>query len=209
MHQVSVETRLTNDLLDASRIQNDKLRIVPTECDLVNIVREIVDMYCLSSPEREITFEAPPFSVSILADADRIGQVVSNYVANALKYSEETEPIAVGIDIDSDEQSVRVWVHDHGPGLSSEAQAHIWERFYQVQGMKGNSAVNGFGLGLGLHICHTLIERHGGKVGIESVVGQGSTFWFTLPLMQKIERIKEYSGVHTSQIVESRSPIAD
>ncbi|HEY7416872.1 MAG TPA: ATP-binding protein, partial [Ktedonobacteraceae bacterium] len=68
-----------------------------------------------------------------------------------------------------------------GPGLTPEAQMRIWQRFYQVPGIHVQSGSGG-GLGLGLYICQQLIHRHGGQVGVESSIGQGSTFWFTLPL---------------------------
>ena len=79
------------------------------------------------------------------------------------------------------DQYARVTVRDHGPGLSLEMQAHLWEPFHQVEGIAQQSGA-GAGLGLGLHICRTLIERHGGRCGVESAIGDGSTFWFELPL---------------------------
>lgn len=75
----------------------------------------------------------------------------------------------------------RVAVSDHGPGMPLEMQRQVWEPFHQVDGIEQQSG-SGLGLGLGLYICRTLIERHGGRFGVESAVGQGSTFWFELAL---------------------------
>jgi signal transduction histidine kinase len=104
---------------------------------------------------------------------------VTNYLTNALKYSPAKQPVVVGLDVASNE--ARVWVRDQGPGLPPEEQVRIWERFHRVKGIKVQSGT-GVGLGLGLYICRIIIERHQGQVGVESAPGQGSTFWFTLPL---------------------------
>jgi signal transduction histidine kinase len=105
--------------------------------------------------------------------------VVANYLTNALKYSADDQPVAVTLTMTA--QVARVAVQDHGPGLPPEMQAQAWEPFYQVDGIQQQSGA-GIGLGLGLHICRTLIERHDGWVGVESATGEGSTFWFELPL---------------------------
>ena len=117
----------------------------------------------------------------MLADKDRVGQVVSNYVVNALKYSSDTAPVIVSLQREGTD--VCVEVRDSGIGLSEEAQQHIWDRFYQVPGSDGARGSRMAGLGLGLHICKMLVERHGGRVGVESKKGVGSRFWFSLPLV--------------------------
>ena len=79
---------------------------------------------------------------------------------------------------------VRILVRDEGPGLTPSEQEQIWERFYQVEGIKRRRG-SSVGLGLGLHICRAIIEEHRGEVGVESKKGEGSTFWFTLPLSEE------------------------
>ena len=119
-------------------------------------------------------------SYCLLASSSlRIPWVVTNYLTNALKYAPAEQPVVVGLDVSGHE--AQVWVRDQGPGLPLEEQAQVWERFHQVKGIEIQSDV-GVGLGLGLYICRTIIERHQGRVGVESAPGQGSIFWFTLPL---------------------------
>jgi signal transduction histidine kinase len=118
----------------------------------------------------------------VQADAARIGQVVTNYLSNALKYSSEEQPVSVGLDVAG--TRARVWVRDEGPGVAPEERARIWERFYRtarVEHRHGSSV----GLGLGLYISRTIIVQHGGEVGVESGPGAGATFWFALPLEER------------------------
>jgi len=172
--------RLVNDLLDVSRIQAGKLELRPEATDLASIVREAVEEQRRAEPGRALHIHFPDdLRVPVTADADRIGQVVTNYLTNALKYSPEESIVEVGIA--REDHQARVWVRDAGPGLSAAEKEHIWERFYRVKGIEVQSG-SGIGLGLGLHICWTIIERHQGQVGVESAQGQGSTFWFALPL---------------------------
>lgn len=105
--------------------------------------------------------------------------MLSNYLSNALKFAPVTEPIHVGVTLEA--ATVRVCVQDHGPGLSLQQQAHIWKRCYQVSQTPVQNEWK-TGLGLGLYICQQLIHRHRGEVGVESVPGQGATFWFTFPV---------------------------
>jgi signal transduction histidine kinase/PAS domain-containing protein len=179
-HQVAHLERLVNDVLDVSRVQASRLDLHPESTDLGAIVREAVEEQRQAAPTRTLLLEVPAAQpVPVYADADRLGQVVTNYLTNALKYSPAEQPVVVGLDVASNE--ARVWVHDQGPGLPPEEQEGIWERFHRVKGIKVQSG-SGVGLGLGLYISRTIIERHQGRVGVESSPGQGSTFWFTLPL---------------------------
>ena len=176
---VLVQTRLINDLLDVSRIHSNRLELHIERHDLVLIVREAVEDQHQLAASRVIHLSIEEPEAIILADADRVGQVLNNYLSNALKYSDESKPVEVWLSREG--SAVKVAIVDQGPGLSPEQQEHIWERFYRVPDIEVKSG-SGVGLGLGLHICRTIIERQGGEVGVESKPGQGSTFWFTLPL---------------------------
>jgi PAS domain S-box-containing protein len=172
--------RLVDDLLDVSRTQADRLELFPVPCDLADIVREVVEEQRSSWPRRTITLNlADDVKTPIFADPQRVAQVISNYLNNALKYSEEEKPVSVRLQVEGEQ--ARVSVQDEGPGLSTEVQTHIWERFYRVPGIEVQSG-SGVGLGLGLHITRAIIEQHHGQVGVESTPGQGSTFWFSLPV---------------------------
>jgi signal transduction histidine kinase len=172
--------RLVNDLLDVSRIRAGKLELRLESVDLAAIVREAIEEQRQAAPARSLMAHLPTgLSIPVTADGDRIGQVVTNYLTNALKYSLEDRPVEIGII--SEDHHARVWVRDDGPGLPAEELDSIWERFHRVKGIEVQSG-SGIGLGLGLHICRTIIERHQGQVGVESEQGLGSTFWFTLPL---------------------------
>ncbi len=180
--QVGVLNRLVGDMIDISRIQADKLQVhlrqEPT--NLVSIVQEVVQEQRKAVPGRSILVEMPTAeTIPILADPDRIGQVLTNYISNAFKYSETTKPVEVRLVCD--EQVARVSVRDEGPGLSSEEQQRVWECFYQAPDIKVLSG-SGVGLGLGLYISQTIVQRHQGQVGVQSTPGKGSTFWFTLPI---------------------------
>ena len=177
--QAEVQNRLVSDLLDVSRIYADKLELRIQQCDITEIVhRTVADQSSIAAP-RSIHLETVAYSIYVMADADRLEQVLNNYLSNALKYSENTQP--VNVCLEQTEDSVRVSVRDTGPGLTPVQQQHIWERFYRVDGITVKTG-SGVGLGLGLHICRTLIERQGGRVGVESTHSKGSTFWFSLPI---------------------------
>ncbi len=177
--QVTRLNRLVDDLLDVSRIQADRLTLRLEACDLRELAREVVEEQRRAEPTRTITLTLPQRPVPLLADPDRVRQVITNFVTNALKYAPPDRPIAVMLTIAR--RRARLAVRDEGPGLPPEEQTHIWERFHRAPGIEQQGG-SGVGLGLGLHISKTIVEVLGGHVGVESAVGVGSTFWFTLPL---------------------------
>ncbi|GCE15822.1 hypothetical protein KTT_56810 [Tengunoibacter tsumagoiensis] len=181
--QVGVQGRLVNDLLDVSRIEAGRLELHPELHDLATIVHEVVEDQQFLTPERTITFtKLSHEELLVTVDADRVRQVVSNYLSNALKYSEASRPVIVVVEQVG--SRARMSVSDQGPGLSNTEQLRIWDRFYRSPDVEVKSG-SGVGLGLGLHISRTIIERQGGSVGVQSQPGAGSTFWFTFPLAEQ------------------------
>jgi PAS domain S-box-containing protein len=177
--QVEIESRLVTELLDVSRMEMQKFSLSLQSCDLVSLVQQVVANQQQMAPMRYIELKLPPQAeVPVIADTDRIEQVVNNYLSNALKYSPPDRKVSVSIRIE--EAMARVSVHDQGPGLTLEQQQHIWERFYQVGIARYSDTFEG--LGLGLYIVRTIMAQHQGQVGVESIPGQGATFWFMLPL---------------------------
>lgn len=179
-HAAAQVTGLLNDFLQVSRAQAGKLLVRPQLCDLAEIARRCVTEGQWMAPNREVRLHLPARRrVSMFADPDRIDQVITNYLTNAFKYAPDGQPIDVRVQLHGG--VARVSVSDRGPGLSPFDQEHVWERFYQAADVRDQSGV-GMGLGLGLYVCHMIIEQHDGHVGVESAMGKGSTFWFTLPL---------------------------
>lgn len=182
LRQTHVQDRLINDLLDVSRLAIDKLELALQPSDLITVVRETVEDLRLTGSGRTIDFVSPAQPIlQVLIDPERVAQVVANYITNALKYSPPSEPVTVEMTIE--EENVYIWVRDKGEGLSTEAQKHIWDRYYRAPDAKDQQG-HGTNLGLGLYICYVLIRRHHGQVGVNSTPGAGSSFWFSLPLLQ-------------------------
>jgi signal transduction histidine kinase len=176
--------RLIGDMLDTARIQHGGLEFRMAPCDLDTVVSAMVEDQALLNPTRQIRWIATTRPVPVIADAERIEQVVTNYLSNALKFSREDQAVEVRLET-VDGLVARVSVYDEGIGVPLEDQAHLWERFYQAEATAWQSGSQ-IGLGMGLYICKTIVERHHGQVGMQSTPGHGSTFWFTLPLTSSL-----------------------
>jgi len=181
--QVEIETRMVEELLEVSRLEMHKFELSLQRENLVTIVQETVANQQQVAYTRQIELVLPPGEVvPVIADAGRIGQALNNYLNNALKYAPVDRVVSVRLEVTG--TVARVSVRDQGPGLTPEEQQRVWERFYQVAapGLRGPDG----GLGLGLAIARAIVEQHQGQVGVESAPGQGSTFWFTVPLANRL-----------------------
>jgi signal transduction histidine kinase len=178
--------RLVKLLFDIARARTGQLKLVPKAADLVPIVRAAVAEQQLLAPERDITLDLPrpgARKVPVMADADRIRQVVSNYLTNAIRYAPQDQPITVTVRVERRTQGAvaRVEVRDHGPGIPAADRRRIWEPFERATSAAQVHDTE-TGLGVGLYICQQIVEGHRGHVGVENAVDGGAVFWFTLPL---------------------------
>lgn len=181
--------RLINDLMDLSMIDSKQIQMRLKEMDLIKVLKEIVSVihpYAKKS-NINVTIKTPSSTPSINADEDRIRQVIINLLDNAIKYSHTGGRVMVEMEIDK--KDLRVRIIDNGMGIPESEVPHIFERFYRVE--KGQSGTHA-GRGLGLAISKYIIEAHGGFIGVESALGKGSTFTFTLPLEEMWGKDEEY-----------------
>lgn len=177
--QINKLTFLINDLLDISKIENGQLVFNKELFVLNDLVLEIISDMQPVSINQEIIFKNNE-AVSVCADRERIRQVISNFISNAVKYASGGKKIIILIE--RQRHKVICSVQDFGKGISKEEFDNIFERFYRVSGPNLNTYP---GLGLGLFICKEVIEKHSGKIGLKSESGKGSTFFFELPINDK------------------------
>jgi signal transduction histidine kinase len=177
--QINKLTALINDLLDTSKIENGHLVYNKEVFSLKDLVKETIADLKPTSLDNELIFQNN-VDANIDADRDRIGQVVNNFLTNAIKYAPDGKKIIIALN--REDGKVICSVQDFGKGIVAEEQEKIFERFYRITGHNLNTFP---GLGLGLFICKEIIEKHGGKIGLISERGKGSTFYFELPIAEE------------------------
>ena len=181
--QVTRMRRLVEDLLDVSRIdRRGGVSIEPEPLDLAEEIREAVARTGREYPQRTITAEMPD-ALPIRADRDRVGQVLTNLLDNAVKYSPEGGPVTVRARAIGEQVEVRVL--DAGVGISADQAEVIFERFFQADADAGRRFA---GLGLGLYITRAIVEAHGGEISAErnAEAGHGTVIRFTLPRVARV-----------------------
>ena len=167
--------RLLMDLLDGARIDAGILRVTPKQHDVGPFLEAVRLSYEPLFASRHLTFTVDSVAPRLVAlfDKDRIVQVLSNLLSNALKFTPAMG--AVNLKASAHPDGVEFTVRDTGSGIASEALPHVFERFWQA------GTESRVGIGLGLYICKNIIEAHGGQIAVESARGSGATFRFTLP----------------------------
>src|SRR5215203_5918329 len=172
-------TRLVNEMLEVSRIQSDTLPLHEDHVDICELVREVVESLATTAPEFTIDIDVEKTPVIVFIDRQRIEQVITNLVQNAVKYSGDSRKIEVTTKIDDTGNCILVSVRDYGVGIPIDQQDQVFMRFFRARNVFATSYT---GLGLGLYISHEIVDRHGGRLWLESEEGKGSTFYFTLPI---------------------------
>ena len=165
---------LIDNLLDSSRLESGTLSMTFEPARLGPVVRAMIQRVEGANPEIEVITDMPDDLPILEIDSTRIAQVLDNFLSNATKYAPGA---TVYIKIAVDDERVRVEVKDEGPGIPQEYLPHLFERFYRIP---DKSAARG--TGLGLYICRKIIDAHDGEIGVESIVGEGASFFFTLPV---------------------------
>ena len=169
---------IVNDLLDFSRISSGRFSLDRTTIDIEPILEQVVQNKRIAPNPPNIELNVEPGAKGVMVDADpiRIQQVVDNLLSNAMKFTEADGHIEVNVERHNG--SLRVSVVDHGPGIPNYFQARVFEAFAQAD---SSAAQRQGGVGLGLSICKSIVEAHGGSIGFTSKEGEGTTFYFELP----------------------------
>lgn len=164
--------QLISDILDLAKIESGTLEFKFNEMDIREMVNEVMASFRIKMPAGVALCTSGDLPRCVIhSDHTRLIQVISNFINNAIKYTEQG---SITLAYELNPELIRFSVTDTGDGMPSDVKAHIFDRFY-----KGNDFKQG--TGLGLSICETIVKRLGGQIGVDSVLGQGSSFWFTVP----------------------------
>jgi two-component system sensor histidine kinase VicK len=178
--QLAKMTTLINGFLNVARLEGGEIPIEKKRIDMAVLVKEVEESVLPGRTSLRLIFE-PVEETWVNVDRDKIEQVFNNFITNAIKYSPPYTPIHIACVAKG--KNAYVSVKDEGIGIRLQDQEKLFERFYRVEGQDTKSIA---GFGIGLYICKEIIERHQGQIGVESTLGKGSTFWFTLPVSDKI-----------------------
>jgi signal transduction histidine kinase len=191
-------TALIQDLLDSHQITSGNFTIIPIPENLATIVKKNVDAFLTRAHQKHVTLDVPSLEIDAPVECDplRISQVLSNFLSNALKFTGEDGVIEVSLLDEGD--TFRVQVRDSGPGVAAENLNKVFERYWQAAETRQK------GSGLGLYISQNIIQRHGGRIGVESTPGQGATFFFTLPKRSPDQSYRTRTTPSISETLGSR-----
>lgn len=168
--------RMIHDLMDLSRLDARRLELVRKRVDVVELLRDAVERLALQRHGRAVDVHVAGEIPPVLADPDRVAQIVENLLSNAVKYGSHGTPIV--IDARATDHDVAVTVTNEGPGIAPAELPNLFRRFQRTAGARGSKVK---GTGLGLYITRELVEAHGGRITVESTPDATTSFRFTLP----------------------------
>jgi PAS domain S-box-containing protein len=175
--------RLVNDILDLRRLESGKVSFTLKSCDAAWLLEQAVETLRSSAEDHQLSLQVTATPVQVVADADAVLQILTNLVSNAIKFSTPHSTISLNASLedstaDDAQPLVRFSISDQGRGIPVGMAERIFDPFQQVDASDSRDAG---GTGLGLAICRKIVQQHGGQIWVESTLGQGSTFYFTLP----------------------------
>jgi signal transduction histidine kinase len=170
--------KMVSTMLDISKMEAGRMTLDYSAVDMINLVRETIRMVAPLQASRSITLTSPGEMESLSCDANLIRRILQNLIVNAIKFTDkEKGVITISIE-NASANKARVSVVDNGPGIPPEYREKVFDKFRQVSARQQGK---GYSTGLGLTFCKLAVEAHGGRIGLESDEGKGSTFWFELP----------------------------
>ncbi|WP_404789831.1 GAF domain-containing protein [Altericista sp. CCNU0014] len=169
--------RLVSDILDLERLESNKVVLDKQWCSAATLMQQSIEVLQPLAEENQIHLSCSPLSAQIWVAPDRIIQTLVNLLGNAIKFSPPSSHVTLTASIQANR--ILFQVRDRGRGIPAHKLEEIFGRFQQVD---ASDSRNEGGTGLGLAICRNIVQQHGGKIWVESVVGKGSTFYFTIPI---------------------------
>jgi PAS domain S-box-containing protein len=170
---------IVNDILDLERLESGKLTLIIAPCSAADLMEKAASLMQILADQAGITLKTAPQPIELRGDGDRLIQVMTNLLSNAIKFSPKGSTVWFRVEQDPASDNLKFWVQDEGRGIPPEQLERIFERFHQVNA--SDSRQKG-GTGLGLPICRSIVQQHGGTIWAKSVMGQGSRFCFTIPV---------------------------
>lgn len=182
--------RLVNDILELERLESGKISLIKQVCNAGELIIKARDAMQVMANRNGVNLAILPQNITIFADSDRLIQILTNLIGNAIKFSRSNSTIFLTVEMPNNpqidqkkpsqnSQHIIFKVQDQGRGIPNDKLESIFERFNQVDA--ADSRKKG-GTGLGLAICRSIVKQHGGEIWVESILGEGSSFYFTIPL---------------------------